>query len=30
MQPTAGQFDASLHFIKTRSLQFMLAFASGG
>jgi hypothetical protein len=30
MQPTAGRFDASLYFMKTRPLQAALALASGG
>jgi len=30
MQPTAGRRIVSLHFMKTRPLQFTLAFASGG
>ncbi len=30
MQPTAGPRTASLHFMKTRLLQFTLAVASGG
>ncbi len=30
MQPTAGRSDAPLHFMKIRSLQFKLVFASGG
>ena len=30
MQPTAGRRDASLYLMKTHSLQFTLASASGG
>ena len=30
IQPTAGRFDASLHFMKTRPLQATLGLASGG